>query len=75
MRTQILDALLDTVVEKATASPALAKPFIGEYLKILVAENFSEDEIRYFTRQAARILQTYVGVQADVPDTSEHLLQ
>ena len=74
MRTQILDALLDTVVDKAMTSPSLAKPFIGEYLNILVAENFSDDEIRYFTQKAAAILQTYVSMQQDVVDNA-HLLQ
>ena len=58
MRTHILDALLETVVEKAKVAPHVVQPFIAEYLKILLAESFSAEEIDYFKQKAAVILQT-----------------
>lgn len=63
MRIQILDALLDTVVEKAKVAPHVVGPFIGEYMKILMAERFSDEEITYFKQKAAVILHTYTTPQ------------
>lgn len=75
MRTQILDALLETVVDKAQVAPHAVQAFIGEYLKILIAERFSAEEIDYFKQKAALILYTHVHVPEVEAHSSPTLLQ